>query len=130
MGVREILPDSAKFNSGAIYEELMVTLEMARTRLAVNMAAEAKATPAKRWQYYLETADLLRRCLKELRKPAEAVSQWHSSRLRALEVLKQLPGFSIQQWCYGDTLIFCRILREAVAQINHRENLPGASNNQ
>ena len=87
--------------------ELVLALESARTRLAVAIASEAKSTPLDRWQYYLETADKMRRFSKKLRMGSGALQE-REEWMRALEALRRLPVQS-------KALPLCRMLRELIA---------------
>lgn len=51
-----------------LYRELLFAMERARSRLAVAIASESKATPRERWRQYLETEDRMRKCVREIRR--------------------------------------------------------------
>jgi hypothetical protein len=91
-------------------KELLVALEKSRTRLAVAIAAESKITPLDRWQYYLDTADRMRRCIKKLRHAdfngEPGLKDWN----RALYALRQLP-------VHDTAWHLCRFLGEIVAML-------------
>lgn len=114
--VSVIRGDSVKNKGNVFFKELLLALESARTRLAVAVAAETKSTPPQRWQYYLETADQMCRCLRKLRKPdgdnpAEC-QDWR----QALETLRQLP-------LHGEALTLCQILRKVVSEIDTPDSI-------
>jgi acyl-CoA reductase-like NAD-dependent aldehyde dehydrogenase len=75
-----------------LHRELALTLERARTRLAVAMASETKSNPPDRWQHCLETADRARRFMKKLRRADSDGLQEEQGWIPALEKLKYLPA--------------------------------------
>jgi hypothetical protein len=84
-------------------------LESARTRLAIAIALEKKYTLPVRWQYYLDTADQMRQCVKRLRNAKILRGDpkgWHC----ALEMLRKLPAQE-----QADEL--CRTLAMVLAEI-------------
>ena len=84
-----------------------MALESARPRLAVAIASETKSTPLDRRQYYLETADRMRRFSKKLRKSGFRTLQERREWIHALDALKQLPAQS-------KALRLCQNLRDIV----------------
>jgi hypothetical protein len=78
-------------SSTKIHRELVAALESVRTRLAVAIACETKSTTPDRRQYYLETADRMRRFTKNLRTGSGALQErqdWHG----ALDALRRIPA--------------------------------------
>ena len=80
-------------------------MEKARIQLAIAIAAEAKFTPVERRKYYLDTADQMRKFIKQLRSAGQDESPTCEQWRRALERIKQLPA-------EGRALELCRILRK------------------
>jgi hypothetical protein len=74
-----------------IQDELLRALESARSRLAIAIAVETKSTPRDRRQYYLETAEYMRRFVGRLRREGESVRQGVGGWEYALEALKRIP---------------------------------------
>jgi hypothetical protein len=75
------------------YHELLYALESARSRLAVAIAAESKATPRERWRHYLETEDRMRRCVREIRGHLARSNGRQNGWIQALSLLRQpLPA--------------------------------------
>jgi hypothetical protein len=54
--------------SGENVENPLAELEAVRSLLAIAIAAESRTTPPSRRQYYMETADRMRRCVRQLKK--------------------------------------------------------------
>jgi len=113
-GVRETV-------SGSAGDELVRALEIARGRLAVVMAMEAKATPPDCWQYYRETEDRMRRYLKKLK--SDRRSEFERLDLLGLaKALKQLPFASNRDIVpHGEAQMLCRVLREILAPLEQLE---------
>lgn len=75
------------------YHELLYALESARSRLAVAIAAENKATPRELWRLYLATEDRTRRCVREIRGHAAQRNGRRAGWIQALSLLRQpLPA--------------------------------------
>lgn len=74
-----------------IHRELVHALERARSRLAVVVATERRATPLHRWKHYWETEERLRRCLKQLRSEGLLGPPGDMGWSEALELLRRLP---------------------------------------
>jgi hypothetical protein len=89
---------------------LLFALEVARTRLAVAIAAETKSTPPERWRHYYETAERTRRFVKKLRnadfETAQSTNRW-------TEAVEALRHFSSD--CEAAQL--CKLLEEIVARL-------------
>jgi hypothetical protein len=94
-------------DGNTIQKELLRALESARTRLAIAIAEEAKSTPRDRWQYYLDTAEHVRRFTGRLRKVDVDAPQECQSWTRALEALNQIP-------MRGNAFQICELLRDIV----------------
>lgn len=81
--------ESVRGRNHRLYRELLYALESARTRLAVAIAAENKATPREQWLHYLETEDRMRRCVREIRRHTSRSIGRQAGWLEALCLLKQ-----------------------------------------
>jgi hypothetical protein len=92
-------------------EDLLRAIERARTQLAVAIAAEAKSTPLKRRQYYLDTADQMRRFAGKLRSADSDLPPGHSDWHHAFEAIRQLPT-------KDRAMRLCQILRDIVAELD------------
>jgi hypothetical protein len=90
--------------------DLLFALEVARTRLAVAIATEAKSTPPERWQHYFETAERTRRFIKRLRCLNFGMSEWGKGWTEAFELLKH---FSSDR----EAARLCKLLGEIVAKL-------------
>ena len=106
----------------SLYLELLHSLEKARSRLAVAIATESKATPLERLRYYRETEEAMHRWLRELRvrrrTGLEAQDAWY----KVLESLKGiLPGPEHHQSRSGGALQLCQRLNEALAPLEQIE---------
>ncbi len=101
-----------------VYEDLLKALERARTRLAVAIAAETKTTPLNRWNYYLETAEQVRRCLKQLRALPRPNTKCGAAWLPALESLRQLPPRPEPRSRHGEAQLLCQRLRSVLSQLD------------
>ncbi len=88
----------------------MFALESVRTRLAITIAAEAKSTLPDQWQYYLDTADRMRRFAGKLRRSDLNVPPGHEECGHALEILRRLPMEDTAER-------LCRILRETIGRL-------------
>jgi hypothetical protein len=100
----------AQYNGNAVRKELLRALESARTRLAIAIAEETKSTPRSRRQYYLDTADHLRRFIGRLRKVDGYSERDYESWALALQALKQLPA-------QNNAFQLCLTLREIVMDL-------------
>ena len=103
-------PASIRVNRKISREDLLKAFERARTQLAVAIAAEAKSTPLKRRQYYLDTADQLRQFVKKLRKMDGESAPEHPEWQRALESIKYLP-------LEGRARRLCQVLQDIVTDL-------------
>jgi len=99
--------------SRKVHRELLLALESARTRFAVAMAAEAKSTPPDQWQYYMDTADRMRRFAGRLRRSDPNVLAVHEECSHALETLKRLPVEHAAER-------LCHILGETIGRLESR----------
>lgn len=102
-----------------VYQDLLKALESARTRLAIAIAAETKATPLDRWNYYLETADEMRRCLKQLRALPRSGMMSSADWTEALATLRRIPQRSDPRSRKGEAHQLCQSLRAVLAQLGH-----------
>ncbi len=100
-----------------VCQDLVKALERARTRLAVAIAAETKATPLERWNYYLETADRMRKCLKQLRTLSRTGTRNQAGWIGALNSLRQLPQRPELRARPGEANLLCQHLRAVLDQI-------------
>ena len=109
----EIVGESIRHDCGSF----LLALEEVRTKLAVIMAAETKAMSLERRQYYFETENEVRKCLKTFRtryQPDKA-GTWDWVRLKRL--LEGLPERSDTKAKSGLAFEFCASLRAILAQI-------------
>jgi hypothetical protein len=90
--------------------DLLLELEWARIQLAIAIAVESKSTPLERRQYYLDTADQVRRYVRRLRAAGGGTGaeteNWH----RTLESIRQMPN-----QCKASQL--CQVLRDIVGEL-------------
>jgi hypothetical protein len=110
--------DNLKRVSHTVYEDLLKALESARTRLAVAIAAETKATPVSRWNAYLQTAEEMRRCLKRLRALPHSGSRKPEDWTRALDILRQIPRRS-DPGSRSEAHLLCQHLQAVLTQLRH-----------
>ena len=82
--------NSRKSGPREVYDELLHSLEQARTRLAVAIATESKATPLERIRYYRETDEKVHRCVRELRSLRRSGVEGQQGWQEALSALKRL----------------------------------------
>jgi hypothetical protein len=102
----------------SVYQELLKALEAARTRLAIAIAEETKATPLERWNYYLETSDQMRRCLKRLRALPRMDVGDQPDWLEALETLRQVPPRLDLKSRQGEANQLCKSLRAVLMRLS------------
>jgi hypothetical protein len=103
-------PASTKVSRKSSREDLLKAFERARTQLAVAIAAEAKSTPLKRRQYYLDTADQMRRFARKLRAKDAELPPGHTDWQRVFETIRQLP-------VEGRALRLSQMLREIATDL-------------
>ena len=101
---------SAEKSGNAVQKELLFALESARTRLAIAIAEQTKSTPRDRWQYYLDTADHVRKFIGRLRKVDGDALQECRGWTGALKALKQLP-------MQVNAVQLCEVLRDIVMEL-------------
>jgi hypothetical protein len=93
--------------------ELLYAMESARSRLAVAIALENKATPRERWRQYLETEDRMRQCVRRIRFlpycHADSQAEW----LKALSLLKQ-PLPAVEKEAPVEAQVMCRRIMEVL----------------
>ncbi len=111
----ELDDDDAK-----IYRSLLKALEGARTKLAIAIAEETKTTPLQRWHYYLETSDLMRRCLKRMRAHPHSASN-RSDWLEALDALREVPPGQSAGSRGGEADLLCRHVRTVLGRLGQDE---------
>jgi hypothetical protein len=75
----------------SLQKELLLALERARTRLAIAIASEKKSTLPGRWQYYLDTADRMRRLIRKLRG-TDLRSFRRDECASALQAMRNIPA--------------------------------------
>lgn len=115
----ELVNHEEKLQKGAhtVYQDLLKALESARTKLAIAIAAETKATPLGRWNYYLETADQMRRCLKQLRTLHRSGIKSQADWVEALNNLKQIPQRPDARSRHGEANHLCQRLRAVLVRL-------------
>ncbi len=121
MGEAVIPKEKSPEGAHDAYRKLLKELEGARTRLAVAIAEETKATPLQRWNYYLETSEQMRRCLKQLRA---LTSQEIENRTAWPEVLDSLREMSFRQGSSSSQIAahqLCQHLRSVLVQLGKIE---------
>ncbi len=102
---------------------LLYALECARSRLAVAMAAESKATPPARWRDYVEVEDRMRRCLKRLRSVRRALPQESLGWLPTLEALQSPQRARDSEARRGEAQHLCQYLCDVLARIEAQEEI-------
>ncbi|MGA2264200.1 MAG: hypothetical protein ABSH28_22545 [Acidobacteriota bacterium] len=108
--------ESLRSRDHCLHRELLHAMENARSRLAVAVASENKATPRERWRYYLETEDRMRRCVREIRRNSNHSIGRQFEWLRALDLLKQpLPADERQS--RGEAQLLCQRIYDVLAII-------------
>jgi|GEM_PF-1750388 len=71
--------------------ELLLAMETARSRLAIAIAEESKYTPWNQRQYFLDTADRMRRNIARLRTEKSSEGFQLQEWILALEALREIP---------------------------------------
>jgi hypothetical protein len=71
--------------------DLLLAMETARSRLAIAIAEESKYTPWNQRQYYLDTADRMRRNIARLRTEKSSEGFQLQEWILALEALREIP---------------------------------------
>lgn len=97
----------------SLNRELLFAMESARSRLAVAIATENKATPRPRWLWYLETEDRMRRCVREIRRLRTRGPDTYYEWLEALILLKQPLSSNDEET--PEAQIMCRRMVEVLA---------------
>jgi len=103
-----------------LYREFLIAMERARTRLAVAIAVENKATPRERWRYYLEMENRMRRCVREIRRQCHHRWDGQPDWARALSLLRQ-PLQEENEKARGEALRLCHRLAEVLAIMDPRD---------
>ena len=99
-----------------VHREILYAMESVRSRLAVAIAAENKATPRERWRHYLETQERMRRCVRDIRMHAGRNSCRQVTWLQALSLLKQ-PRPVGDRRSHGEAHQLCQRLYEVLSII-------------
>ena len=104
--------DTVTANRASIkmHRELLFALESARTRLAIAIAAETKSTPRDQRQYYLETAERMRRFIRKMRKSGFGFPPRQNDWIRGLNALRQIPP-------YDEAQRLCQVLSHIVTEL-------------
>ena len=103
-----------------VQRKLLLRLERARTRLAVMIASERKATTPERWRKYGETEARMRRCLKDLRTGSRSGRRDSDPWTCALEALDRLAGPVEGHACQSEAQRLCRRLAEILEVLEKR----------
>jgi len=99
--------------------EFLQAMERARSKLAVLVAAESKATLRLYWKQYFETEERLRRCLREIRRHPNNLSERRVAWLKALDLLMQpLPAADPKH--PGEAYRLCRRLCDVLRILEGR----------
>jgi hypothetical protein len=104
------------YEPGAL-DELVQTLEAARSRLAIAVAADSKMTPPSQRKLYLEIDARLRNCLRELRSQRRPGGRVQGSWTDCLESLSRLLGEPIHR---GKSHRMCGRLCEILNRLEGR----------
>ncbi len=108
--------ESVRSKDHRLHRELLHAMESARSRLAVAVASENKATPRERWRYYLETEDRMRRCVREIRRNTSRSIGRQFEWLQALDLLKQ-PLPAEERESRGEAQLLCQRIYDVLAII-------------
>ncbi len=96
-----------------LYRELLHAMERARTRLAVAIATEHKATRREQWDHYLATAERMRNCVREIRQRRIPGTAMQTGWFHALDLLRQpLPDGEDEST--GEAGRLCRRLHDVM----------------
>lgn len=107
--------ETLRGSPSAAFMELIHAIQRARSRLAVAVATENKATPLDRWRYYRETDELMRRCVKGLLQERKERGEPDHAWFGALEALRNLPNApSHEVRRHGEAHQLCVLLRKAL----------------
>jgi hypothetical protein len=112
-----LIKEPALGGNPAITDALLQALERTRTTLVIAIAEETKLTPPTLRQYYLETADSMRRCIKKLsrrlRNGVKDENKW-------LVVLEELHNLSKPEARHGpgEVLQMCKRLQDILTAIS------------
>ncbi len=108
---------SGNWSTEVLHRRLLLGLERARTRLAVAIACERKATLPESWRVYRETDDRVRRCLKELRLHHDRTVATGEPWFSALAALDRVLGASEPYPLSGQAQRLSRHLSEVLELI-------------
>jgi hypothetical protein len=89
--------------------DLILALELARTRLSIAIALESKSTPPALWRHYLDTADRMNRFMRELRRNGGETMNINKGG-RVLEALRQIA-------MENNARRLCQILEDMVSDL-------------
>jgi hypothetical protein len=100
-----------------VIRALLQALERARTSLAIAIAVETKLTPPAQWQYYLDTADVMGKCIRKLRRD---LRNGMKDEVKLFQVLEELHNLSEpkEKRQSKEVLQLCRRLRDIMAAIS------------
>ena len=94
---------------------LLSALERARSRFAIAVATEKKATPPEKYRHYLQTEDRVRGIVRELRSQMSSAMTWH----QAIDALRKIPDFLESSSVYVEADILCAELWDIMAALAH-----------
>jgi hypothetical protein len=101
--------DSTGIAGKALRKELALALESTRSRFAIAIASEKKYTLPVRWQYYMETADRMRKPIRRLRSEKDD-GLGLKGLAGALEMLRGLP-------LHAQAHQLCQTIQEIIAEL-------------
>ena len=84
-------PELSGCDGHILKRDLLLAMETARSRLAIAIAEESKYTPWNQRQYYLDTADRMRRNITRLRTEESNEGFQLQEWILALEALREIP---------------------------------------
>lgn len=111
---------SADCGAEVLQRKLLLRLERARTRLAVVIASESKATTPESWRKYRETETRMRRCVKGLRAGSRMGGLDSDPWRWALEALSGLTDPVDGHAYQSDAQRLCRRLAEILEVLEKR----------
>ncbi len=97
-------------------------LERARTRFAIAVATEKKATPLEKYRHYLDIENRMRWSLRELRGRFRGSGiTWQ----QAIETLKRIPDFLDDRAEYVEAETLCTELQAILVFLGACQSQPG-----
>jgi len=99
------------------HPDLILALEIVRTRFIVAVALEQKSTSRQLWRIYLETEHRLRRCLKTLRAAGSSCGQGSRQQALALDAIAAHSGAVDCRPGKGDARSLYRLLEEVLPHL-------------